>query len=120
MTTIAYFVRNILIAVAIVAPYDNSQTQMLLMIFINFGMLFWLLILRPYKEHLTNFMHILNEISLIGVEISMCVYIFTMQNSLIASRVTYGIVLIAVVCCHLTIALLYAFFKMTIGYQTLK
>lgn len=50
----------------------------------------------------------------------MCVYIFTMEDSLIASRVIYGIVLIAVVCCHLSIALLYAFFKMTIGYQTLK
>lgn len=60
MTTIVYFIRNILIAVAIVAPYDSPKTQMLLMIFINFAMLFWLLILRPYKEHLTNFMHIMN------------------------------------------------------------
>ena len=62
----------------------------------------------------------MHEIGLIGFELALAAYIFSMENSLVASRVLYGKVLIGIVCFHLTIAIIYTIFRIVVGYQALK
>lgn len=120
MNTFVYFVRNLLMVMFIVGPYNEPKAQTLMLAFLNIAMLIYLLVVRPFREHFTNFLYIMHEIGLVALEIALAVYIFTMDNSLVTSRVLYGKVLIGVICFHLGIAIIYAVFRTVLGYQALR
>lgn len=104
----------------VVGPFEEPKAQTLGLFFLNLAMLIYLLVTRPFRQHFTNFLYIMHEIGLMGFELALAVYIFSMQNSLVASRVLYGTVLVGITCFHLTIAIIYAMFRTVIGYQALK
>lgn len=120
LNTYVYFIRNVLFVLFVLGPFEEPKAQTLLLACLNLAMLIYLLVTRPFREHFTNFMYIMHEIGLVAFQLGLAAYIFSMQNSLVASRVLYGTVMIGTTCFHLSIALIYAIFRIVIGYQALK
>jgi hypothetical protein len=120
-TTFIYYMRKFLFAVFIAGSMSaSSKVQCITLIILSSFMLLFLVIMRPYQDKLRNLIHILHEIGLTFLGGAMLYY----QNYLeikepIGTLIICGTIITGVIIAHLSIALMWGFFKSYTFYKQL-
>lgn len=108
-----YYLRKLLFCILIVATISTtSKVQDACLITLSCLMLITLIILRPYSDHLRNVVHIANEVGLTFIGGSFLYYKHYVDISVpLGTQITCGTIITSVIILHLSIALIWGFFR---------
>ena len=107
-----YYLRKILFAVMIVATVHNQRAEGGFMLAIVSLLGLFVLIVRPYKEHLRNFVHLANE-GFLGFFAGGIIYFLGMvdRGAVSGAKITCGEVLTIVTIVHICLLSAWTIYK---------
>jgi len=120
-TIFMYYLRKVIFAIIIVSTISTTaKAQDILLISLSAMMLLALVILRPYNDHLRNLIHIANEVGLTFIGGAMLYYKHYVDIlEPVGTKIICGTIITIVIIVHLSIALIWAIFRVYNFYKEL-
>lgn len=112
-TIFIYYLRKVLFAIVIASTIAGpAKSQCIALIVISSLMLVYLVVVRPFQDKLRNLIHILHEIGLTFLGGAMLYYQHYVEIlEPVGTKIICGTIITIVIITHLSIALIWGYFK---------